>query len=174
MKKTFKSKIDLLLLIPILAILLSVEIFMIVNFILIGIIAAAIPVIFIAYLWIATVYVVTDDHRLRVRSGFLFDREIYIKSIKKLKPAKGRIASPALSFDRLEIFYNRYGRVVVSPINKQGFINELKEVNPRIRVEEGNNESLYHSVEQRIENVVHFRHTGKTDQSIEKHNGLMI
>ena len=148
MKKTFKSKIDLLLLIPILVILLSVEIFMIVNVIVIGIIAAAIPLIFIAYLWIDTVYVVTDDHKLRIRSGFLFDREIYIKSIRKLRPARGRTASPALSFDRLEILYNRYGRLIVSPNNKEAFIHELKEVNPRIRVEEGNNESLYQSVEQ--------------------------
>ena len=151
MEKTFKSKIDLLILLPIVITFFAAESFMIVNGIIIGIIALAIFGVFIAYQCCETMYVFTKDNKLKVKSGFLYEREIYIKSIKKVRTTQDRTTSPALSFDRLEICYNRYGRIVVSPDNKTEFIKELKEVNPRILVEENNNESLYHSFEERIE-----------------------
>jgi len=136
MKKTFKSKVDLLVLIPILLVLAGAEAFMITNKIIVGEIGVALLAAFIIYMCIDTLYVVTGDNKLKIKSGFLYNREIYIKSIKKVRPTKDHRASPALSFDRLEISYNRYGRVVVSPNNKSEFIKELKEVNPRIRIEE--------------------------------------
>jgi hypothetical protein len=136
MKKTFKSKVDTIILIPVLFVLLATEIFMIANKILVGEIAVALILAFVLYMYINTLYVVTGDDKLKIKSGFLFNREIYIKSIKKVRPTRDHRTSPALSFDRLEILYNRYGRVVVSPNDKSGFIKELKEVNPRIRIEE--------------------------------------
>jgi hypothetical protein len=136
MKKTFKSKVDILVLLPVLVVLLVTEVFMIVNKILIGEIVIALLLAFVFYMCINTLYVVTGDDKLKIKSGFLFNQEIYIKSIKKVRPTKDHRTSPALSFDRLEILYNRYGRVVVSPNDKSGFIKELKEVNPRIRIEE--------------------------------------
>jgi hypothetical protein len=136
MKKTFKSKVDLLFLIPILLVLVGAEAFMITNKILVGEIGVGLLAAFIIYMCIDTLYVVTGDNKLKIKSGFLYNREIYIKSIKKVRPTRDHRASPALSFDRLEISYNRYGRVVVSPNNKSEFIKELKEVNPRIRIEE--------------------------------------
>jgi hypothetical protein len=136
MKKTFKSKIDLLFLLPILVALIGAEAYMISNAIIIGAIAVGIITLFVIYTCIDTLYVVTGDDKLKIKSGFLFQKEIYIKSIKKVRPTRDHSASPALSFDRLEISYNRYGRVVVSPNNQSEFIRELKEVNPRIRIEE--------------------------------------
>jgi hypothetical protein len=136
MKKTFRSKIDMLILVPVILVLAGVGVYMIVNGILIGEIAIAVIGLFIFYTYVYTSYVVTDDNKLKIRSGFLYNQEIYIKSIKKVRPTKNHRASPALSSDRLEISYNRYGRVVVSPNNKTEFIRELKVVNPRIRIEE--------------------------------------
>lgn len=136
MKKIFKSKIDTLILIPLILILIGAEVYMIANRILVGEIAIAVFAAFVIYMYIDTMYVVTGDNKLKIKSGFLFNREIYIKSIKKVRPTRDHRTSPALSFDRLEILYNRYGRVVVSPNDKSGFIRELKEVNPRIRIEE--------------------------------------
>jgi hypothetical protein len=136
MQKTFKSKIDLLLLIPVLVVLVGVGVYMIVNGIIIGEIVIGLIMLFILYTWVYTSYEVTNDDKLRIKSGFFYNREIYIKSIKKVRPTKNHRASPALSSDRLEISYNRYGRVVVSPNNKTEFIRELKVVNPRIRIEE--------------------------------------
>jgi hypothetical protein len=136
MKKTFRSKIDMLILVPVILVLTGVGVYMTVNGILVGEIAIALIGLFIVYTYVYTSYVVTDDNKLKIRSGFLYNQEIYIKSIKKVRPTKNHRASPALSSDRLEISYNRYGRVVVSPNNKTEFIRELKVVNPRIRIEE--------------------------------------
>jgi hypothetical protein len=136
MKKTFRSKIDMLILVPVILVLAGVGVYMIVNGILIGEIAIGLVGLFIFYTYVYTSYVVTDDNKLKIRSGFLYNQEIYIKSIKKVRPTKNHRASPALSSDRLEISYNRYGRVVVSPNKKTEFLRELKVVNPRIRIEE--------------------------------------
>jgi hypothetical protein len=136
MKKTFKSKIDIAILIPLLAILISGGIYLVFCNIIIGAIAVALAIAFLIYLYIDTSYQVTDDKILKIKSGFLYNQEIYIKSIKRVSPTKSHRASPALSSDRLEIRYNRYGRVIISPNHQSEFIKELKEVNPRIRVEE--------------------------------------
>lgn len=133
MQKRFKSKIGFL--IPILLVLFAIEAFMIWKNNFIGIAISAVPILFVLYLYFATRYVLTHDQKLKIKIGFFYSREIYIKSIKKVRPTNNHRASPALSFDRLEISYNRYGRVVVSPNRKSEFIKELKEVNPRINTD---------------------------------------
>lgn len=138
MKKTFKSKIDLAILIPVVAVLIAAGVYLMLSKIIIGAIAVALVLAFLIYVCSDTLYQVTDDHKLKIRSGFLYHQEIYIKSIKKVNSTKNHRASPALSSDRLEIRYNRYGRVTISPHNPSAFIKELKEVNPRIRVDENN------------------------------------
>jgi membrane protein YdbS with pleckstrin-like domain len=135
MKKAFKSKVDYLFL-PVVLILAIAEIYMIYLGSIIGIVLIALLVLFFIYLYFDTLYTFTSDNRLEIKSGIFFHKEIYIKSIKKVRAVKHRKASPALSSDRLEISYNRYGRIVVSPNHQSEFIRELKEVNPRIRVEE--------------------------------------
>jgi len=136
MKKAFKSKVDFLLLLPVLLVLFAAEAYMVYQKMIVGIIAIGILFSFLIYLYLDTLYVLTNDNKLRIKSGFFFRKEIYIKSIKRVRPVKNRRASSALSSDGLEISYNRYGRVVVSPNNKSAFIKELKEANPRIRIEE--------------------------------------
>lgn len=136
MKKTFKSKIDLSVLLPVLLILVVAEGYLLFNKIIIGAIAVALFAAFVIYLCSDTLYVLTNDKKLKIKSGFLYHREIYIRSIKKVKPTKNHRASPALSSDRLEIRYNRYGRITISPSHQSEFIRELKEVNPRIQIEE--------------------------------------
>jgi Bacterial PH domain len=134
MKRRFKSKLGLLI-VPLLVLLIAAEAYTVWTNNWIGMVSAGVPAVFIIYLYFSTLYVVTKDEKLKIKSGFLYHKEIYIKSIKKVRPTKNHGASPALSFDRLEISYNRYGRVIVSPNRKSEFIKELKEVNPRINVE---------------------------------------
>jgi hypothetical protein len=136
MNKTFKSKIELAILLPVLAILLGAAVYLVFSKIIIGAIALVLLATFIIYVCMDTSYKVTDDKKLRIKTGFLYSREIYIKSIKKVRPTRNHRASPALSSDLLEIRYNRYGRVTISPSTQSEFIKELKEVNPRISVEE--------------------------------------
>ena len=135
MKKSFQSKVDLPLVLPVLILLVAAEIFMILTGILPGIIGISLIILFVVYLCVNTLYEVTDDNKLKIKIGFLYRKEIYIKSIKRVFPTKDHSASPALSFDRLEIRYHRYGRIVVSPNNKVEFVKKLQQVNPGIIIE---------------------------------------
>ena len=135
MKKIFKSKIELLILVPLALILVGGEIFMLFNGNFIGAIILVALIACIIYFCMDTFYVVTGDNKLKIKCGFLYNREIYIKSIKKVRAVKDHRAWPALSSDRLEISYNRYGQVFISPNRQSEFIKELQEINPRIRIE---------------------------------------
>lgn len=42
------------------------------------------------------------------------------------------LSSPALSLDRLEVFYNKFDSVIISPQNKEDFIVALQNINPAI------------------------------------------
>lgn len=60
--------------------------------------------------------------------------KIDIKSIRKVYATRNPLSSPALSINRLAIVYNKYDEVLVSPKNREDFIQELLKVNPDIEV----------------------------------------
>lgn len=86
------------------------------------------------WLWFGTNYKI-DDEDLIVRSG-PFKSTIDIKSIKKLRATKTLLAGPALSIDRIEIQYKRYDSVIVSPKEKNKFIESLLSKNKSIEVDD--------------------------------------
>ena len=135
MKKIFKSEIEPALLIPVVLVLAITDIIMVIMGVWPLVALLTLALLFIFYLYRNTTYEFTADLKLKVKSGFLFKREIYINSIRKLRTLKNMSASPALSRDRIEILYHRYGNIQVSPKDKIGFIEELKKINPRILVE---------------------------------------
>ena len=51
--------------------------------------------------------------------------DIKIESIKKMKPSRCLLSSPAGSLKRLAIHYNKYDVVYISPRNQEDFINEI-------------------------------------------------
>lgn len=61
--------------------------------------------------------------------------KIEIKSIKRIYKTRNPLSSPALSLDRIAIVYNKYDEVLISPKDKQGFVEELLKQNPNIEVE---------------------------------------
>jgi hypothetical protein len=58
-----------------------------------------------------------------IRALFL---EYPLQEISKIEPTHNPASSPALSLDRLVIYYNGGKVLMVSPADKQGFMNELK------------------------------------------------
>ncbi len=135
MRKTFKSKIGLAILIPIAFLLMTIEILMIINGIWLSAIIVGLVILFITYLYLDTSYKFTDDNKLKIKSGFLINKSIDIHSIKTVKQTRDPLASPALSLDRLEIYYNKYDKVIISPKEKSEFVNQLKQINANINVE---------------------------------------
>ena len=61
--------------------------------------------------------------------------KIEIKSIKRIYKTRNPLSSPALSLDRITIVYNKYDEVLISPKDKQGFVEELLKQNSEIIVE---------------------------------------
>ncbi|MGY4536911.1 hypothetical protein ACVW0P_001325 [Mucilaginibacter sp. UYNi724] len=79
-----------------------------------------------------TRYTITADNTLKVKCGFFVNLTIPIEDIRKITSTKTILSAPALSFDRYEVFYNKFDSVVISPINKKEFIADLQTINPAI------------------------------------------
>ena len=60
--------------------------------------------------------------------------KIEIKNIKKIYKTRNPLSSPALSIDRIAIVYNKYDEVLISPKDKEQFVEDLLKINPTIEV----------------------------------------
>lgn len=78
---------------------------------------------------------VIDGPVLRIKIGFSSLKPVAIKDIRRIEETSSVLASPAASLDRLEIVYNQYDSVIISPKNKLAFISDIKSVNPDIEVQ---------------------------------------
>ncbi|QJD97032.1 PH domain-containing protein [Mucilaginibacter robiniae] len=72
---------------------------------------------------------------LKVQSGIILNLSIDISTINRITATRSILSAPALSLDRLEVFYNKYDSVVISPRNKADFIAQLKQINPNISID---------------------------------------
>jgi len=135
MTVTFKSKNGVEVLIPMIIVLLVIMALMISNDGLKGSVIVGSLIIFIAYLYSNTLYVFTDDSKLKIKSGFLLNKQIDINSIEKVIQTNNPIVSSGMSSDRLQIFYNMHDIVIVYPKRKTEFIESLKTANTNIKFE---------------------------------------
>ena len=88
---------------------------------------------FVVYLFMNTYYTV-DGKTLKIKAGMLFNSSVDIDSIRKIAETNNLLSSPAASLDRLEIAYGRFDSVLISPEEKQAFINHMLAINPSIEV----------------------------------------
>lgn len=79
--------------------------------------------------WFSTKYIVGEE-TITIRSDFV-KKCIFIRDIKQISSTKNPLAAYALSFDRLEIVYGSYETEIISPKNKEQFINLVKSKNPK-------------------------------------------
>ena len=96
--------------------------------------------IFILLLWINTKYYIRDEHL--VIKGVLKDTLIPIVSITSVNSTRNPSSAPALSMDRLEINYGNFDFVLISPLEKEHFMEELLKINPKIKIG-GKSKSIY-------------------------------
>lgn len=97
-------------------------------------------IIFLCALWgiiiasgLALRYEIKNDE-LVIRCGFLRYQKIPIQTIRKITETNNPLSAPAFSLDRLEILYNKFDTVLISPKNKKGFIVHLTKLNANIEV----------------------------------------
>ena len=90
-------------------------------------------ILFIAHIFSTTFYTI-ENEKLHVKSSFLINILIDIQQIKKISETNTIMSAPAVSFDRLEILYNKFDTVVISPKEKMQFIEAIKKINPQVEV----------------------------------------
>lgn len=96
-------------------------------------IGAAILIVFELFFFetvLRSTYYLIEGDTLVIRSSFITWR-VPIREITAITPTRSAISSPALSLDRLRIDY-RARWILVSPDNKQAFIDALRALNPAI------------------------------------------
>ncbi|WP_284085768.1 PH domain-containing protein [Acinetobacter pittii] len=85
-------------------------------------------VILVIWLPIFNTYYLVENNTLIIRS-LVFRWKININDITRIEPTHNPLSSPALSLDRLKIYYMKDGRlatVMISPKDKEGFLNILR------------------------------------------------
>ncbi|SEO31477.1 PH domain-containing protein [Acinetobacter sp. yr461] len=84
-------------------------------------------IIFIIWLPIFNTYYVVENDTLIIKS-LVFRWKINIKDITQIQPTHNPLSSPALSLDRLKIYYMKNGEVIsvmISPKDKEGFFQAI-------------------------------------------------
>jgi hypothetical protein len=129
----YKSKIDLWLIIILTLVFGGIVIFSIIKKEWIGFIIAIIPTIFIWNMFRSTYYIITEEE-LIIRCGIFYKLVIKITDIRKISESNDLISSPALSIDRLEILYNRFDTILISPKKKYEFLQSIETLKPDIEI----------------------------------------
>lgn len=126
MKSTFRSKIDwwlaAIMVVAIISILFSAVMSIMEGWWLLAVVLFAFEG-FIIWVLLGTYYHVADD-TLFVQSGPLRWR-VPISEIHQITPTNNPLSSPALSLDRLRIEYGEGRSVMVSPVEKEAFIDAI-------------------------------------------------
>ncbi len=80
---------------------------------------------------LATKYTLSATE-LHIKCLPFYNKKIAIDSINKVTVSRNLISSPAPSLDRIEVYFNKYESLVISPKNKFQFMDDLKKINPSI------------------------------------------
>lgn len=87
---------------------------------------------FVAWIWFGTGYTVTRKELL-VKTGPLRWR-IQLKEIEHVKETRNWYSSAALTLDRLEIKYARFGTVFISPYEREAFLALIEKRCPQAEI----------------------------------------
>ena len=132
-QRIYKSKIGLGLTAFVGTVLLIVFNIMIVNKIWVGFLINLITALFIAYTLLTTQYTI-NKNQLRIQCGFLYDETLAIDNIISISETSNPISSPAASLDRLELKLGNSYSVLISPKEKDDFIDHILQINPAVKV----------------------------------------
>lgn len=88
--------------------------------------------IMVSIWFLFTIKYTTSGTRLIVKCAHITLSECDIMKITRITPTRTILSAPASSFDRLQIDMIKGSPLVVSPKDKEGFIQELRRINPEI------------------------------------------
>ena len=85
----------------------------------------------ILHMFFNTTYTI-DQKMLHIRCGFFRYKPINIMNMKKISKSSSIVSSPAASFDRIEITYDKFDELIISPKHKLKFTADLQKINPNL------------------------------------------
>lgn len=133
-KKTFRSRQSVLLVIIMIAALVVPLIQMIRDDDTSGLLMLSATILFVAFIFMGIRYTIFDD-TLSVKVFYIPAGKAKISDIKSIKRSYNSLSSPAASLKRLRIDYGANKLyMLISPANEKKFIDELKQINPNIKV----------------------------------------
>lgn len=130
---TYRSKIGLEIVIPISIVIAGTASLMVYQKIWFGLMPVFLLVVFIVHMFLTTYYVIADGE-LIIKCGFLNRKTVDINTIRKISATNLALSSPATSLDRIELLYNKFDSVLISPKDKEGLLKKLLEINPSIEI----------------------------------------
>lgn len=134
METTYKSKIDIGVMFPIFMVLFGVGVLMVFIRAWVGLTIILLLFTFIIHMLLTTQYKIIGK-TLIIKSGIFVNKSVNIDTIRKITETNSMVSAPANSLDRLELNYNKFERIIISPKDKNGFIKFLSELNPNIKVQ---------------------------------------
>ncbi len=133
--KTYKSKIDIWLVVLFYVMMLLPTILTLIDMFSWTMMALeGLLLVLVSILLFNTKYII-DGEYLYIKCGFLPKEKCFISQIVKIKNTHNIISAPAISLDRIEIRLNNRQQLIISPLDKEEFINHLRAINPNIIVE---------------------------------------
>lgn len=135
MRKIYKSKMSKGLIISLVLLFLYIVYQMITEPVGFWIILICFIFVGVFFYNVLSLRYIIENKKLVVTTRFFYHKSIDIMSVRKIVETNTIISAPANSFDRLEIIYNKFDSVVVSPENKQQFIKDLLAIHPEIEVQ---------------------------------------
>ncbi|NBW37116.1 MAG: hypothetical protein EBR30_19260 [Cytophagia bacterium] len=118
--KIYKSKIDKALLFPIILVISVLCFMMLYAGSWSGLVIVLLVALLVGDIFLRTRYKV-EDLQLKVNCSFIVNTAVDINSISKIQRSTSFLSSPATSFDRIEIIYNKFESLIISPADKQSF-----------------------------------------------------
>ncbi len=77
------------------------------------------------YFFVVRIKYELDDEKLVIFMGPIRYKTIDIQSIRKMELSNNPLSSPAASLKRIAIHYNKWGYVLISPKNREAFIQDV-------------------------------------------------
>ena len=134
MKKTFKSRIGLEFVIPIILIfgtILFLTTYEKPSWLGVFILLTVISIII--HLFLSNSYTIEGEN-LKIKSGIFYNKTVRIKDITSISETNSILSSPATSLDRLAISFGKYDCVIISPKQKKEFIDTIVSLNSTVEV----------------------------------------
>ncbi|OMP67853.1 PH domain-containing protein [Domibacillus epiphyticus] len=92
-----------------------------------------IPAIYLLWIWFGTRYEIQQSI-LNVHFG-PYKKIIDIGTISTIRQTKNPFIDPALSGDKIEINYNEFETINISPKDKEAFLRQILKINPHIKID---------------------------------------